>query len=567
VPRSRLLTAADIARCPHRVALERGFDVGDLATGQPFPIEIERRIREGSTHREATLQRLTELHPEAVSTDDYHATEAAAEAGAPIILRARLADTGPERRLMAADVLVRTGEHDGRPTYAPILIKNNEVVEAASTRRLLQGTLEALQPEDAQWIGGVGARRNDPMLRNGLALDHAWRVLEAFGFADARHFAGVVDRNQKLWWFALNEPEWGRWQLSAYDEAHALRQHVLEGHDRWRRGEGPFPTEPFWHRACPDCPFAARCRSELSAHDDVSLVRFTSKPQQLLLKEHQVTTRAALAALDPVAAAAAKHAELGDNTHQPETHLGREIERLDELIYRARSAVADSPLRRVPADALSCPVADVEVDVDMESYHDRTYLWGAYVTAHRDVPGIEPGYRSFACWSELDVAAEAAIFAEFWDWFTALRASARSNGATFAAYCFWASAEDGAMDRAVAAAGVDSDIAAELGAFRQRQPREWFDLHEVIRGQLQTDGPLGLKSLAKAAGFAWRDDNPSGEASMSWYEEAITRNGESARRRLLEYNEDDCKATRALRDWLNGTARQLPSREDWPVRS
>jgi predicted RecB family nuclease len=105
----------------------------------------------------------------------------------------------------------------------------------------------------------------------------------------------------------------------------------------------------------------------------------------------------------------------------------------------------------------------------------------------------------------------------------------------------------------------------DLTAFRRAEPAQWIDLHDVAKRQLQTEGPLGLKQLAMAAGFRWRDVNPSGEASILWYEEA-TRGDEltahAARERLVEYNEDDCRATKALRDWLNGAARSLPHRDD-----
>ena len=48
---------------------------------------------------------------------------------------------------------------------------------------------------------------------------------------------------------------------------------------------------------------------------------------------------------------------------------------------------------------------------------------------------------------------------------------------------------------------------------------------------------------------------------MAWFEEAASGD-EAARRRLLEYNEDDVLATRALRDWLDGPARSLPHLDD-----
>jgi predicted RecB family nuclease len=104
-----------------------------------------------------------------------------------------------------------------------------------------------------------------------------------------------------------------------------------------------------------------------------------------------------------------------------------------------------------------------------------------------------------------------------------------------------------------------------LNEFRSASPPQWIDLHEHAKRQIQTEGPLGLKQLAGAAGFEWRDANPSGEASMLWYETAVSADSPEAlasRQRILEYNEDDCRATKALRDWLNGPARRLAHRDD-----
>jgi predicted RecB family nuclease len=105
----------------------------------------------------------------------------------------------------------------------------------------------------------------------------------------------------------------------------------------------------------------------------------------------------------------------------------------------------------------------------------------------------------------------------------------------------------------------------DLTTFRQLSPPAWIDLHDLAKVQIQTEGPLGLKQLAAAAGFQWRDVNPSGEASMLWYEVATRGEHDEAaasRQRLLDYNEDDCRATKSLRDWLNGPAKSLAHRDD-----
>ena len=121
------------------------------------------------------------------------------------------------------------------------------------------------------------------------------------------------------------------------------------------------------------------------------------------------------------------------------------------------------------------------------------------------------------------------------------------------------------MNRAVDPPLPSGPTAVDLFDFRSATPSVWIDMHEQVKRQIQTEGPFGLKQLAVAAGFHWRDPNPSGEASMLWYEVACRDDSPGAaasRERIMAYNEDDCRATKALRDWLNGPARLLAHRDD-----
>jgi len=561
-----LLRSDEILACVHRVALNRGqpFEfVRPVLTG-----EMEKRRRDAEEHRQRTFAEIVRLHPEAVTPSSPDETAALLRAGAELVLRPRIANDVRGRRQSSVQALVRVGRADERFIYAPLIIKNNEIVEAAATRRLLEGSLARLLPADATFTDGFGPRSTLTVTRNGIALAHATRVLQALGHGDPEGRAAMVDRHQRLWWFDLASNNYPRFNLSTYDVLYHERLLILDAHDAWLRGVGDFPTMPYWHRECLECAFAPNCESQLEAIDDVSLTRFTSVEQQLLLHEHGVDTRIALAHLDPVRAKTARgKALLAREEFQPEDHLGRVIDKLDDLIYRARAHVRSSSLRITDPSRMGCPTADVEVDVDMESYGDATYLWGASVTLNHPVEGIETGYRSFVEWGELTDETEAKVFADFWEWFDDLRSRCHDAQRTFAAYCFWAQAEDGAMNRAVSRPVQGRPTRADLDAFRAVSPSQWIDLHELAKRQIQTEGPLGLKQLAAASGFAWRDAHPSGEASMLWYEVAASGEDDAAlasRQRLLEYNEDDCRATKALRDWLNGPAKELPHRDELP---
>jgi predicted RecB family nuclease len=61
-----------------------------------------------------------------------------------------------------------------------------------------------------------------------------------------------------------------------------------------------------------------------------------------------------------------------------------------------------------------------------------------------------------------------------------------------------------------------------------------------------------IKTLAKFLGFDWRDTNPSGAASIEWYTRWTETRDAEVKQRILDYNEDDCIATRVLLDGIRG---------------
>jgi predicted RecB family nuclease len=55
-------------------------------------------------------------------------------------------------------------------------------------------------------------------------------------------------------------------------------------------------------------------------------------------------------------------------------------------------------------------------------------------------------------------------------------------------------------------------------------------------------------------GFAWRDTHPSGAASVEWFDRWCRDRKPEMRQRILDYNEDDCRATRVLLDGIRSLA-------------
>jgi predicted RecB family nuclease len=86
------------------------------------------------------------------------------------------------------------------------------------------------------------------------------------------------------------------------------------------------------------------------------------------------------------------------------------------------------------------------------------------------------------------------------------------------------------------------------------EPTHAVDLYADIVMQA-TEWPTrdhSIKTLAKYLG--WRDAHPSGAASIEWFDRWCRERTPEIRQRILNYNEDDCRATRVLLDGIRSLA-------------
>ena len=59
---------------------------------------------------------------------------------------------------------------------------------------------------------------------------------------------------------------------------------------------------------------------------------------------------------------------------------------------------------------------------------------------------------------------------------------------------------------------------------------------------------LSIKALASFLGFEWRDKEPTGASSIEWFHRWVETGDSVIKKRILQYNEDDCRAMRILSD-------------------
>lgn len=281
--------------------------------------------------------------------------------------------------------------------------------------------------------------------------------------------------------------------------------------------------EPRRFKECATCRFWSKCEPELRAADDISLVLPGDKARDF--RERGITTVDSLAA-----------AKAGEPSE-----LARAWQDGVELLSRV--------------DKVTGPRADVEVDVDVEAYLDQgAYLWGGF-------DGQD--YHGFATWEPLGGDAEAANFVRFWDWLMNIRDAAHSAGRTFAAYCYSAHGENHWLRRTASrfAGYKGMPSMEEIDEFIASD--EWVDLFAYVRAQLFGPNGIGLKVVAPVAGYRWAKDGFDGEDSVHMRRLALS--DQHARATLLQYNEDDTRATAWVRQWLRDGAPGVP-RSGYPAR-
>ena len=163
---------------------------------------------------------------------------------------------------------------------------------------------------------------------------------------------------------------------------------------------------------------------------------------------------------------------------------------------------------------------------------------------------VEPGYHAFADWdADFGTEQRAEVFLRFWNWFQSVRTACAKQGLSFAAYCWYEAAENRYLRDGGALTGRDEEVEEFIAS------PQWIDLHRWFTTNYVTGRGNGLKTVATLLGFSWRDDDPGGASSMAWRADAIDPEAAvaeraAARERLLAYNEDDVRATLAVRQAL-----------------
>jgi predicted RecB family nuclease len=331
--------------------------------------------------------------------------------------------------------------------------------------------------------------------------------------------------------------------------------------------------EPVEH--CAICRWSDSCAARRRGDDDLSLVAGITRGQRRRLKESGVPTRRGFAALDPLPALRGTSRESLERARS-QAILQVRSEDAGSLRYELLAPAVDGEGGLVSNRgllALPEPVAgDLFFDIEGARYYSEDgrefglqYLFGIVDTADVDAAGA-PRYRQF--WA-FDRAGEKRAFEALIDFITERRRE--RPGLHVYHYNHY---EPTSVDHLSELHETRQEALGRLmGRFATREDEvdELFrlgvfvDLYRVVRQGLQAGvESYSIKRLEPLCGYSrvvrLRDAT---EALVSF--EAGLESGSGASEVALQevvagYNEDDCRATLALRDWLESLRPELAAK-------
>ena len=373
---------------------------------------------------------------------------------------------------------------------------------------------------------------------------------------------------------ALGTGEWASFKLAdfaAYERQ--TRRLLAEFIDADSGANPPLDTYPEPVEHCAICRWSPACAARCRSDDDLSLVAGMSKGQRRRLKETGVPTRRDFAALDPLPALRGTSRESLERARS-QAILQVVSEDSDAVVYELLEPDRDDAGELVPNRgllALPKPAeGDLFFDIEGARYWSDDakefglqYLFGIVDTADPD--GCAR-YRQF--WA-FDRVGEKRAFEELIDFITARRAE--RPGLHVYHYNHY---EPTAVDHLSELHETRQEAVGRLmGRFATREDEvdELFrlgvfvDLYRVVRQGLQAGvESYSIKRLEPLCGYSrlvgLRDATVALVEFEAGLEDGSATSDVERQRVIAGYNEDDCRATLALRDWLEARRPELAAR-------
>ncbi len=352
-------------------------------------------------------------------------------------------------------------------------------------------------------------------------------------YTDILHRLGVAASRRPFVWdihgeeirYDLDDPQgkrnpWTVWEI--YRETLDLAQRTIDG---------TAGTTPAYSSACKLCHWYSVCLNDLERTDDLTLLPELGRAKRDVMVD-EIPTVSALANAD------AEGFVRGKKTVFPGIGPGSLI----KFQQRARLQKEDDA-RPILTDAIKLPHAETELffDIEVDPMRDRCYLHG-FVERRGEENSTEVYTAFFA--EDTSDAEEERAFREAWAYIAEKQPCV----------VYYYSKYERTIWRKLQRKYPSVCSADEIEYLFD--PSVSVDLYyDVVKKA--TEWPtrdFSIKTLARFLGFDWRDTSPSGAASIEWFDRWIQTGDGEIRQRILDYNEDDCIATRVVLDGIRTMA-------------
>jgi len=281
--------------------------------------------------------------------------------------------------------------------------------------------------------------------------------------------------------------------------------------------------------ACKSSPWYLQCVKEAEAANNIALL------YRLDARAHEVLR------------------EYGINTVQDASEMNVEelpkvpyagIETLHRVKLQAQSLLSGE-LKWVGHPTLPETPINIYFDIEGDPLIDVQYLWGFWVVGDPDCTYAKIGHvrkqddgRYFVYFLAEQPEDEGEMWNTFLQWLEILP----ENGYTVWHYNIYEQTQCNKLAK----------LYRDTPALRRFMARS-VDLEIVVRESVIF--PLyfySIKDIAKSKflNFKWRHEKAGGAQSIFWYEEWLEKNDRGILNDIVNYNEDDVRATEYLRDWL-----------------
>lgn len=346
-------------------------------------------------------------------------------------------------------------------------------------------------------------------------------ILRHLGFSGDKNVGIIIDISGSEVEYDLDAPQGPRNTKSWWEEYLEIKSQVQA------LIENQSQNKPAFAGICKLCHWYTSCRKWCEDEGDLTTMFYLGRSNRDILNNDMGIDKVSqFNDVDISDVLARKKAEKGFMKGFGETLLVK---------FKRRAEILTLTKKPVAHREINFPKVSVELffDIEDDPTQNFVYLHGVYERKNgneRFIPFLA---------KENSDESEKEAWARFWGYIKSLPQD------DYAIYYF--SHHEKSTYRNMQKKYPDVISIEELEAFFD-SPNA-IDLYQVV--QKYTDWPLSsysLKEIATYLGFKWRDETPSGALSIKWYNEYLEKGSEEVLQRIVEYNEDDCKATMVLKD-------------------